>query len=78
MIEECPICGTPRKAESEFCSLHSDAMKNLEQQYEVWQVAFGETMSRDEYYDRLRNLAETGNAVKRLVEYIQSKKSGNA
>ncbi|HXZ90896.1 MAG TPA: hypothetical protein VEG61_07525 [Candidatus Dormibacteraeota bacterium] len=50
----------------------------MERQYEAWRVAFGETMSRDDYYDRLRNLTETGNAVKVVIEYLQNKKQGTA
>jgi hypothetical protein len=49
-------------------------MRNVEQQYESWCIALGENLSRIEYFERLRDLTETGDAVKRLLDHLQSKK----
>jgi hypothetical protein len=49
-------------------------MRNLEQHYETWCVALGEGLSKDEYFDCLRDLAETGDAVKQVLAHLKSKK----
>jgi len=49
-------------------------MRNLEEHYETWRIALGENLSRSEYFDCLRDLAETGDAVKQVLVHLQGKK----
>jgi len=67
MVDQCSLCEKPREAESEYCSLHEAALTNLEAQYGKWLKAFGEGLSKDEYFSKLLSLDETGDAVKRLI-----------
>jgi len=46
----------------------------LEERYEGWRLALGENLSRKEYFELVRNLAETGNSVKRVIDHLQTKK----
>jgi len=78
MIAECPVCRRPRVTESELCSLHWEAMKNIEKGYEVWQRAFGRHVTRHDYFDHLVRLEETGIAVKSVIAYMQRKSLGAA
>jgi len=59
--------------ESQFCLLHTEAMKNLEREYERWCKAFGEKISEPEYFERLLNLDETGAAVKSVIVYVRQR-----
>jgi len=59
--------------ESQFCMLHTEAMKNLEGEYERWCKAFGEEISKREYFERLLNLDETGAAVKSVIVYVRQR-----
>jgi hypothetical protein len=76
MVDECPICQRPKDQDSQFCSLHSEASKNLERQYEKWRMAFGEEIGRNEYFRQLLPLEETGQGVRRVIEYLQRSKAG--
>jgi hypothetical protein len=58
----------------EFCSLHLAAIRNLEERYEGWRLALGGDLSRNEYFEHLRNSAETGDAVKRVIDHLRSRK----
>jgi hypothetical protein len=76
MVDQCPICRRPNGQDSQFCSLHSQASKNLEMQYERWRKAFGEEMDRTEYFRELLRLEETGRAVMEVIGYLQRSKAG--
>ena len=78
LVDECHICRRPRVSVSEFCSLHAEAMKNLEDGYEKWRTAFGQEIAREDYFGYLLRLQETGAAVKEVIGYIQRKPSGVA
>lgn len=67
MVDQCSLCEKPREAQSEYCSLHEAALTYLEAQYDKWLKAFGEGLSKDEYFSKLLSLDETGDAVKRLI-----------
>ncbi len=71
MVDQCSLCEKPRGAHSEYCSLHEAALTNLEAQYAKWLKAFGEDLSKDEYFSQLLSLDETGDAVKRLIMRTQ-------
>ena len=73
MISRCPICSRPREVELEFCSLHLAAIRNLEERFEGSRLALGENLSKNEYFETLRNLAETGDAVKRVIDHLQTR-----
>jgi hypothetical protein len=49
-------------------------MNNLEQRYGSWRIAFGDNLSKNEYFERLRDLSGTGDAVKSVLNYLQSKR----
>jgi hypothetical protein len=55
---------------SEFCSLHNNALNNLEEAYSHWNKAF-DGLSKDEYYSRVEHLPETGEAVKQVIRYLR-------
>ena len=67
MVVQCSLCEKPREPHSKYCSLHETALTNLEAQYANWLRAFGEGLSKDEYFSKLLGLSETGDAVKRLI-----------
>ena len=73
MGDECSICRKPNEATAEFCPLHSAAMNNLTLQYERWRFALGEDLSKTDYYNQVRELSETGNAVKNLIAQLLKK-----
>ena len=70
LVDECPICHRPIVPQSEFCSLHLQAIKHLEEQYERWQAAYDGNLDRREYFERLLHLGETGTAVIDVIEYL--------
>ena len=72
MVDQCSLCEKPREPHSEYCSLHEDALTNLEAQYANWLVAFGGSLSKDDYFSKLLSLNETGDAVKRLITRNQT------
>jgi len=67
MVDQCSLCEKPRQPRSEYCSLHEAALTNLEVQYANWLIAFGASLSKDDYFSSLLSLNETGDAVKRLI-----------
>jgi len=73
LVDECHICRRAAVSKSELCTLHLQAMKNIEDQYQRWRTAFGEEMGRLEYFDQLLCLEETGVAVKKVIEYLRRK-----
>lgn len=73
MSDECSICGRPREAKAEYCPLHLAAMNNLTLQYERWRSAMGEGLSKTDYYNQVRELPETGNAVRNLIAQLLKK-----
>jgi len=76
LVNECPVCRRRRESESEFCSLHSRAMKNIIEAREKWCLAFGQELARPEYFERLLRLEATGTAVKDVIIYLQRKPDG--
>jgi len=48
-------------------------MNNLTLQYERWRFALGEDLSKTDYYNQVRELSETGNAVKNLIAQLLKK-----
>ena len=71
VVDECPICNRIGSSKSRPCSLHQEAMRNLDSQYEAWRSAMGGDLSRNEYYKCLLALGETGTAVKQAIEYLR-------
>jgi len=73
MVDHCSLCEKPREPHSEYCSLHEAALTNLEAQYAPWLMAFGGSLSKDDYFSKLLSLNETGEAVKKLIMRNQTK-----
>jgi hypothetical protein len=48
-------------------------MESLEKEYERWRTAFGQDMSKRDYFERLLNLEDTGIAVKSVIGYLPRK-----
>ncbi len=67
MVDQCSVCEKPRNEHSEYCSVHEAAKTNLEAEYANWFRAFSGAISKEEYFSRLLDLEETGEAVKRLI-----------
>jgi len=67
MVDQCSFCERPRESNSEYCSLHKVALANIEAQYANWLRALGGELTIDEYFSKLLNLGETGDAVKSLI-----------
>jgi hypothetical protein len=72
-VDECPICRRPRDPELEFCKLHFIAASNLERQFESWRIACGGKLEKAYYFEQVRNLAETGGAVKKVIDFMRNK-----
>jgi len=51
-------------------------MKNILEVHEKWCIAFGQELTRPDYFQRLLRLEETGAAVKDLIGYLQRKPDG--
>ncbi|HXX72848.1 MAG TPA: hypothetical protein VEI80_04065 [Candidatus Acidoferrales bacterium] len=71
MVGGCPICRKPSVPNSDFCILHFEAMKSIEDGYVKWCSAFGQEITRRDYFQRLLRLEETGTAAKKVIEYMQ-------
>ncbi|MGP8068728.1 MAG: hypothetical protein ACLP5V_02435 [Candidatus Bathyarchaeia archaeon] len=67
MVDQCAFCEKPSVSHSEYCSLHKVALANIEAQYANWLGAFGGKLTKEEYFSKLLNLRETGDAVKSLI-----------
>ena len=63
-------------SDSEFCGLHVEARKNVEDGYERWGAALGQEIARNDYLDQLIGLDETGDAVKNVIGYMRRKAFG--
>ena len=72
MVDQCCLCEKPREPHSKYCSLHQAASTILEAQYATWLMAFGGSLSKDDYFSKLLSLNETGDAVKRLITRNQT------
>jgi len=46
-------------------------MKSIEDGYVKWCSAFGQEITRRDYFERLLRLEETGTAAKKVIEYMQ-------
>jgi len=73
MANKCPVCNKTRDDEEEFCTLHNDALRNVERQYPEWVKSFGGNLAKEEYYRELLSLHETGSAAKAVLRYVQEK-----
>jgi hypothetical protein len=73
MVGRCPICNRTLEPAREFCVLHNNALRNLEQQYPQWNRAFGGNLSKNDYYTKLLKLNETGPAAKNLIKYLRER-----
>ena len=72
MEKRCPLCS--RKAlKMGYCEIHSQAHENLKAAYQIWLRAFNEKLEFEEYLNAIYNLRETGEAVKEIIEEINSK-----
>jgi len=77
MVDHCPLCERLKEPSPEFCSFHNAALKNLEDAYSSWSKAYDGKLTREEYYEKLTALAETGRTVKNLIEHLREKGEGN-
>ena len=76
MSDQCPLCARRKEAPSDLCAFHSAAFRNLEMAYSAWTKAYGSLLTRDVYYSRLLERAETGQAIKDLINHIRSNEAG--
>jgi hypothetical protein len=77
MADHCSLCERTKEPSSEFCSFHNLARNNLEDAYSRWNEAYNGKLTKYEYYARLMALEETGQAVRRLIEYLRGKEAEN-
>lgn len=77
MVDHCSLCERPKESSSEFCSFHNSALRNLEEAYASWNKAYDGKLSKEEYYAKLTDLAETGRTVKNLIEHLRGKGEDN-
>lgn len=68
---QCPLCERHKEA-SDFCSLHESARRNLEAAYGTWNKGYG-NLTKEEYYEKVENLDETGRAVKEVIQHLRDK-----
>jgi len=73
----CPVCGRTAK-KGGLCELHHLAKEKLNQNYKVWDIAYG-GLSYVDYLRLLVTLSDTGEAVAATARLIlQDKGEGNA
>ncbi len=77
MADQCPLCERPRESPSEFCSLHNAAMRNLESAFSSWNKAYEGRISKEECFDKIKVLPETGQSVKDVIYCIRGKGAAN-
>ena len=70
--DQCQLCERRKEPSSDFCDLHKSAFENIESAYPAWSKAYGR-LTKQEYYDRLEGLNETGRGVKDIIQYLKSK-----
>lgn len=75
MAERCPLCERDKEPSKQFCSLHHSAFANLEDAYGKWLRAFGDRLTKDQYYDRLERMEETGQAVRDVIRGLRGKRA---
>jgi len=73
MGERCPLCERDREPSKQFCSLHNSAFRNLEDGYGKWVRALGNKLTKEEYYDKLETMQDTGQAVREVIRGLRGK-----
>jgi len=70
----CPICKSP-VIESQFCKRHHRAHLELQNAFHIWQVAYGNELTKKDFLERLLKLPETGQAAREVSSYLLEKGS---
>lgn len=73
MADPCPLCERPKEPASEFCTLHSIALRNLQGAYSSWNKAYDGKLTLEQYYTKVSALPETGGAVREAIEYLRGR-----
>jgi hypothetical protein len=73
MNKQCPLCERRIGESFELCDFHQTALKNLENAYINWKNAYGVAFSKELCFEKLEALAETGEAVKDVIQYLRKK-----
>jgi len=73
MDDQCPLCERRKAESSDLCELHGRALANLEDAFASWRNAYGEDYSKELYFKELETLAETGQAVKEVINHLRKK-----
>jgi hypothetical protein len=73
MADKCLLCEIPREPDSEFCTLHSMALRNLQGAYSSWNKACDGKLSLEQYYIEVSALPETGRAVREAIQYLRGR-----
>lgn len=74
MADHCALCDRAKEPTSDYCSFHNTARINLDNAYSTWKKAYGGNLTKDEYFNRLEKLSETGGAARELIRYLRRKK----
>jgi hypothetical protein len=73
MADQCPLCERHREPSSQFCNLHGEAFRNLDNSYSLWSKAYGGKLTREEFLAKVAILPETGKSVREVIEHLRSK-----
>jgi len=68
----CQICKSPASSLSEYCEMHTIAKINLDAAYQTWTAAY-DSISTEEFLERISNLSETGNKAKEMARHLLKK-----
>jgi hypothetical protein len=69
-LAKCVVCGELTQAQqSVYCPSHAAAMREMHKAYSVWSAAYG-TVGLEQFLARLLELAETGDRVKELSNFL--------
>jgi len=73
MADQCRICRRPPKAPSEYCTLHTSALENVENAYSSWSKAYDGKLTKKEFLDRIASLPDTGRWAKEVVQHLRTR-----
>jgi hypothetical protein len=73
MADQCPLCERHRETSSEFCNLHGEAFRNLDNAYSSWSKAYGGKLTKEEFLAKVAILPETGKSVREVIQHLRSK-----
>jgi hypothetical protein len=72
METHCLLC-SKKFFRNGYCEIHSQAYEILKNTYQVWLKAYDNKLRFKDYLNTIYNLRETGEAVKEVIDNINSR-----